>query len=48
MRTTSSGVKPVMDQPVTVMGTLHVGPIEENGSLAGIYRLDARKVVDPF
>lgn len=48
VRTTDSGVKPVMDQPVTVMGILHVGPIEENGSLAGIYRLDARKVVAPF
>jgi len=46
--TAGGGVKPVMDQPVTVAGTLHVGPIEENGSLAGIYRLDARKVIAPF
>lgn len=45
---TGPGVKPVMDQPITVAGTLRVGPIEENGSLAGIYHLDARKVVAPF
>lgn len=43
-----AGVKPVMDQPIAVAGVLHVGPIEENGALAGIYRLDADKVVAPF
>jgi hypothetical protein len=42
------GVKPVMDQPIAVAGVLHVGPMQENGSLAGIYRLDADKVVTPF
>jgi predicted small lipoprotein YifL len=39
------GVKPIMDQPIAVAGVLHVGPIEENGCLAGIYRLDADKVI---
>jgi hypothetical protein len=39
------GVKPAMDQPIAVAGVLHVGPIEENGCLAGIYRLDANKVI---
>jgi hypothetical protein len=42
------GVKPVMDQPIAVAGVLHVGPVQENGSLAGIYRLDADKVVASF
>jgi hypothetical protein len=42
------GVKPVMDQPIAVAGVLHVGPMQENGSLAGIYRLEADKVVAPF
>jgi len=42
------GVQPVMDQPIAVAGMLHVGPIQDNGSLAGIYRLDADKVVTPF
>ncbi len=48
VRVTGRGVPPVMDQPVTVAGTLHVGPIMDNGSLAGIYRLDATKVIAPF
>jgi hypothetical protein len=38
----------MMDQPIAVAGVLHVGPIEENGSLAGIYRLDGEKVITPF
>jgi hypothetical protein len=37
-----------MDQPIAVAGVLHVGPIMENGSLAGIYRLDADKISAPF
>jgi len=42
------GVKPIMDQPIAVAGVLHVGPILENGALAGIYRLDADKISAPF
>jgi len=42
------GVKPVMDQPIAVAGVLHVGPVLENGNLAGIYRLDADKISAPF
>jgi hypothetical protein len=42
------GVKPVMDRPIAVAGVLHVGAIEENGCLDGIYRLDGEKVVTPF
>jgi hypothetical protein len=48
VRTIGEGVKPVMDQPIAVAGVLHVGPILENGSLAGIYRLDANKISVPF
>jgi hypothetical protein len=42
------GVKPVMDQPIAVAGVLRVAPILENGSLSGIYRLDADKISAPF
>jgi hypothetical protein len=48
VRTAGPGVKPVMDQPITVAGTLRVGPILENGALAGIYHLEAKKIVAPF
>jgi hypothetical protein len=43
------GFKPVMDQPIAVAGVLlHVGPILEDGSLTGIYRLDADKSSAPL
>lgn len=42
------GVKPVMDQPIAVAGVFRVGPIEENGCLAGIYRLDGEKAIASF
>ena len=48
VQTSGEGVKPIMDQPIAVAGVLHVGPIMENGSLAGIYRLDADKISAPF
>ena len=48
VQTSGPGVKPVMDQPITVAGVLHVGPIMENSSLAGIYRLVAAKISAPF
>jgi hypothetical protein len=40
VRVAGQGMKPVMDQPVSVMGKLRVGEIRENGYLAGIYRID--------
>lgn len=40
-------VKPDMDRPITVLGTLRVGEQRENGYLVGIYRLDADKVIAP-
>ena len=41
------GVKPAMDQPITVLGKLRVGEIRENGYLVGIYRIDGAKVYAP-
>lgn len=34
------GVRPCMDQSITVYGTLHVGEYKENRQMLGIYRLD--------
>jgi hypothetical protein len=47
IQTRDEGVKPIMDQPITVMGKLHVGEIRENGYLVGIYRIEADRVVMP-
>ena len=47
VRMVGKGVKPIMDEPVTVCGTLHVGNVRERGSLVGIYRLDAERVIGP-
>ena len=41
------GVKPVMDQAVTLYGKLHVGEMRENGYLIGIYSLDGDKMAAP-
>jgi hypothetical protein len=43
----AKGVKALMDQPVTLMGTLHVGEMRENGYLIGIYRMDGEKMQAP-
>ena len=40
----SKGVKAIMDQPVTIYGTLHVGEMRENGYLVGIYNFDGEKM----
>ena len=44
VRVAGKGVKPVMDRPVTVCGTFHVGDVREHGELVGIYQLDADKL----
>jgi hypothetical protein len=41
------GVKPIMDQPITVMGRLRVGEIRESGYLVGIYRMEGAQVYMP-
>lgn len=41
------GVKPVMDQAVTLIGKLHVGEVRENGYLVGIYQMEGEKIANP-
>lgn len=47
VKMTSSGVKPVMDQAVTLYGTLKVGAMRENGYLVGIYQMDGESLAGP-
>jgi hypothetical protein len=42
------GVKPVMDQAVTLYGALKVGEMYENGYLVGIYAMDGEKMAGPL
>jgi hypothetical protein len=44
VKMTEKGVKPIMDQPVTLFGKLHIGEMRENGYLIGIYRMDGEGV----
>ena len=44
VKTTGPGVKPIMDVPVSMLGTLHVGALRENGYLVGIYQMDGDKL----
>jgi nitrate reductase NapE component len=44
---TTSGIKPVMDQAVTLYGTLKVGAMRENGYLVGIYQMDGMTIDGP-
>ncbi|HSY20011.1 MAG TPA: hypothetical protein VK815_16825 [Candidatus Acidoferrales bacterium] len=45
VRMAGRGVKPVMDVPVTALGTFHVGEMRENGQLVGIYTLDCNQLL---
>ena len=47
VKTLGKGVKPVMDEPTTVYGTLHIGAIYGNSYLTGIYKLDCEKISEP-
>jgi hypothetical protein len=47
IKMTEKGVKPLMDQAVTLYGKLHVGEMRENGYLTGIYRMDGEKMGAP-
>jgi hypothetical protein len=40
VRMVGSGVKPLMDIPITFEGKLHVGEMYDNGYLTGLYLLD--------
>ncbi len=44
IRMTGKGVKPIMDEPVTIFGKLKVGEIRENGYLVGIYEMDGERL----
>jgi hypothetical protein len=48
VRMSGKGVKAIMDQPIAVVGVLHVAPALENGCLTGIYDMDADKVIGKF
>ncbi|HWF19422.1 MAG TPA: DUF3299 domain-containing protein, partial [Verrucomicrobiae bacterium] len=47
VKTPEHGVKSIMDQPVIIEGTLHVGAMRENGYLIGIYQMDGDKLIAP-
>ncbi len=47
VKMTSKGVKPVMDQAVTMQGKLKVGAIRENGYLVGIYEMAGESMAGP-
>ncbi|MSR42776.1 MAG: DUF3299 domain-containing protein [Pedosphaera sp.] len=42
------GVKPVMDEPITIFGTLKVGEVFENGYLVGLYEMDGERLGGPI
>ena len=48
VKMTGKGLKPIMDQAITLYGTLHVGEIRENGYLVGIYCMDGEKMAGPL
>ena len=47
VKMTGEGVRPIMDTPVTMYGTLRVGELRENGYLVGIYQLEGEKLAPP-
>ncbi len=48
VKMTGKGIKPIMDQAVTLYGKLKVGEIRENGYLVGIYEMDGEKMTGPL
>lgn len=43
-----TGVKPIMDQAVTLFGKFKVGEMYENGYLVGIYAMDGERMAGPL
>jgi hypothetical protein len=41
------GFETMMDDAVTIQGTLHVGAIMDSGFVVGLYELDGDKVIAP-
>ena len=48
VRMVGEGVKSIMDVPLTVYGTLHVGEIVKNGQMSSIYQMDGEKMEAPI
>ena len=48
VRMTTKGVKPIMDQTVTLYGVLKVGEMRENGYLVGIYEMEGERMAGPL
>jgi hypothetical protein len=48
VRMEGGGVRPLMDQPVTVFGTLHVGATFQNGMLLGLYQMEGEDLAGPL
>jgi hypothetical protein len=44
VRTSGKGVKPLMDDLITVCGTFHLTAIRENGYLTGLYKMDCERI----
>jgi hypothetical protein len=42
----AKAVPATQDIPLSFVGTLHVGPLYDNGYLTGIYRLEGEKMAD--
>jgi hypothetical protein len=47
VRMKNKGVRPTMDLPVTLRGTMRVGEMRENGYLVGIYSMDGEEMDAP-
>jgi hypothetical protein len=47
VRMKNKGVRPLMDLPVTLFGTMRVGEMRENGYLVGIYSMDGETLEAP-
>jgi len=41
------GFDTMMDDPVSIQGTLHVGALTDSGFIVGLYALDAEKLIPP-
>jgi hypothetical protein len=38
---------PIMDEPVTVRGQLHVGAVMQDRAIVDLYQMDGARIVDP-
>ena len=47
VRMKNKGVRPTMDMPVTLFGTMRIGEMRENGYLVGIYSMDGEEMEAP-